>query len=153
MNPTQATNFIIDCGTMTGHQQTELEIPKKAVTFFNLTHNGDAERYLHIRLANGILVSFRAIYRPNNGMWRIELSDAIPEIKGGVFPTINGQISRRSNYAVLFTKINAASGANYELRMFEVISNEYTRHFTQASTIGDKHRTTRSTHGRDFGWY
>lgn len=151
MNPEQANTFIIDCGTMTGHSQTELELPQKAVPFFDLAPGGGEETYLNMRLTNGILVSFRAIYRPNNGMWRIELSDAIPEIQIGVFPIVAARRSRRSNYAVAFTKMAAGGHADYMLHMLETETAEYTQHL--ASSGRDKYRTIRGVQGRNFGWY
>ena len=68
MNPQQATTLIIDCGTMVGHQQTELELVQETVPFFGLA--GEQIAYLDMRLSNGLLASLRAIYRADNGMWR-----------------------------------------------------------------------------------
>jgi hypothetical protein len=151
MSPNQANTFIIECGTMTGHSQTELELPKSVVPFFDLAPGGGAETYLNMRLTNGVLVAFRAIYRENNGMWRIELSDAIPEIQIGVFPIVGGRRSRRSNYAVVFTKMAAGGPADYSLHMLEIGTTEYNQHLTSSGR--DKYRTIRGAQGRDFGWY
>jgi hypothetical protein len=139
---------------MTGHQQTELELPQAVVPFFELATGGGAEAYLNMRLSNGVLVSFRAIYRPNNGMWRIELSDAIPEIQdGAAFPVIGGVRERRSDHAAIFTKIPAGGPSDYELQVVQIGTQPYNDQMAAATTGGDQYRTQAGAYGRNFGWH
>lgn len=147
MNPQQAQTLIIDCGTMVGHQQTELELVQETIPFFGLS--GSATSYLNMRLSNGLIASFRAVYRQDNGMWRIELSDAIPEIRDGVIPSG----TRRSNYAAVFTKIGTNATADYDLQLILVGSPEYDDHLATADAASTKHRTQAGSHGRNYGWY
>lgn len=143
--------MIIDCGTMVGHQQTELELVQEAAPFFGLA--AGATRYLDVRLSNGVLASLRAIYRPDNGMWRIEFSDAVPEIRAGIFPVVEGVRQRRSDHAAVFTKISSGSSSYYDLQFVEVESVPYNAHLASADAVGEKHRTKEDRHGRNFGWY
>ncbi|MEI9961322.1 MAG: hypothetical protein WDM76_09430 [Limisphaerales bacterium] len=153
MNPDQANTLFIDCGTLTGHHQTELELPQALVPFFNLPSGGGAETYMDMRLSNGVLVSFRAIYRENNGMWRIELSDAIPEIRtGDAFPVVGGVRTRRSDHAAVFTKIAAGGPSDYELQLVQIGSAAYNNQMASAAAGGNQHHTV-GVGGRNYGWY
>jgi len=153
MKPAEANTLIIELGRLTGHQQTELELPKKVVPFFGLSGGGDIS--LNMRLSNGVLTSFRAIYRSNNKMWRIEFTDEIPEIRASVFPVVDGKRQRRSNYAASFTKLPAGSPSNYDLRLFPVGVEEYNTVMGKASAAGNKYRTKSTSlgHSRNCGWY
>ena len=153
MKPVEANTLIIELGRLTGHQQTELELPKKVVPFFGLSGDGDIS--LDMRLSNGALTSFRAIYRSNNKMWRIELTAEIPEIRAGVFPVVGGRRQRRSNYAASFIKLPAGSPSDYDLRLFQVDGDEYNDHMGKASAGGNKYRTKSTSlgHSRNCGWY
>ncbi|MCE5280373.1 MAG: hypothetical protein ABFD92_08025 [Planctomycetaceae bacterium] len=151
MNIQNANTVLIDCGTMVGHQQTELELVQNIVPFFGLA--GGVTSYLDMRLSNGVLASFRAIYRPDNAMWRIELSEAVPEIHAGVFPVVEGQIQRRSNYAAVFTKRDGGANPIYDLQLVEIDSPDYDGHLARATAVDERHRTLAGSHGRNFGWY
>jgi hypothetical protein len=154
MNPDQANTLFIDCGTLTGHHQTELELPAAAVLFFGLAPGGGAETYMGMRLSNGVLVSFRAIYRENNGMWRIELSDAIPEIRSGdAFPVIGGVRTRRSDHAAIFTRIPAGGPSEYGLQLVQIGSDAYNVQMASAAAGTNQYHTVPGATGRNFGWY
>lgn len=153
MKPSEATTLILELGRLTGHQHTELELPKKIVPFFGLS--GGETAIINMRLSNGTITGFRAIYRPNNAMRRIELTDEIPEIRAGVFPVVNGKRQNRSNYAASFTKITDGSGADYDLEIFPVDGDDYKYQMEKAIAGGNKYRTnaTRLATPRNVGWY
>lgn len=145
MNPASANTLILECGTMVGHQQHELEIPQAAVPFFNIPA-GSASMYFSMRLSNGLIAMFRGIYRPDNGMWRIEFSTAVPEIVAGIFPPG----SRRSNFAAVFTKI---PNGMYDVRFIPLASTSYTTEMQSASVNGVQDTTISGASGRAYGWY
>lgn len=145
MNPQIATTLILECGTMVGHQQHELEIPQAAVPFFNIPA-GSTSMYFQMRLVNGLVGYFRGIYRPDNGMWRIEFTTAVPEISAGIIPAG----SRRSDWGAIFTKIGPTI---YDLRFEPLNSPAWSNEMQQASIAGFQDRTLSTPAGRDFGWY
>lgn len=146
MGPKSAGVLILDCGRMVGHKKTELELPKKAVPFFGAAPTGSHSHYIRVLASNGRTVFLRMIYRPKNGMWRIELTTNVPEV-GSLIP----EGSRRSDHAAIFEKVlSNDSIEEYELSFVEVNSPDYEAVFTNAS-----HRasTTKQNGSRRYGWY
>lgn len=152
MNASDADTLIIDCGTMVGHKQQELELVKETVPFFGINPDGGSTVYLRFRLSSGLLGSFRAIYRPDNGMWRIELTSAVPEIDY-IFPVVDGVRQRRSDHAAIFTRVDETAGAQYDLLIFPIDSDIYREELSKAESGGISRRTQAGSHGRNYGWY
>lgn len=154
--PSAATTLILDCGTLTGHQQRELELPRVAVPYFGIDPDGLSHAtYIRVNLSNGSHTFLRMIYRDNNGMWRVEFTTTVPEIQAGIIPpaTADGEPNRRSDHAAVFTKVGNEESAAYNLRFLQVGSADYDAELAHAAAGGTADRTAANEHGRNFGWY
>lgn len=156
MEASSASTLVLDCGTLTGHQQRELELPKASVPFFGINPDGNAHAtYLPVKLSNGRETFLRLIFRAYNMMWRIEMTTEVPEISDGIIPDTNpdGSPNRRSNQAVVMTKVGNEDDAAYELRFVVCDSTQYLSEIAQADTNGELKQTTGGGQSRKYGWY
>lgn len=150
MNVDRANTLILDCGRLTGHQQTELELPGDSVPFFEPAANQGHPYFLPIRTSAGRMVWLRLIYRSDNGMWRIEFGGSIPEVNAGIIPA--GQ--NRSDQAAVFKKIPGPDGQQgFSLEFVQVGGPQHKQHLASSTSNGHAFKTTAGVGGRDCGWY
>ena len=150
-DPRAASILVIDCGTLTGHNQTELEFPLACIPYFE-HEDQNQERYIKMRVSSGAIHTFRLIHRHNNSMWRLELDENIPEIVRGIFPFVDGVKSRRSNCAAIFRKSDD-EGYFCSIEFPPIGADSYELELDNCTLHGDLDRSVRGERGRNFGWY
>lgn len=149
MSADTATTLFIDCGTMVGHQQQELELIRETVPYFGINPNGHIHAlYIPVILSDGTAERFRMIFREDNDMWRIEFSNAVPEIANRVMP--GG--GRRWDHAAVFTKVGSGPTAAYELNFLQEGTPAYDAELHRINASGHTDRSRADASGRNYGW-
>lgn len=152
MNPQNATTFVIDCGSMVGNEQRELELVLETVPFFEPSPDESKEYFYTMRASSGAVTSYRMIFRSDNRMWRLEFVRGIPEIDRGIFPTVNGKKRRRSDHAAVFRK--GGTGSVFcSVEFIPINSDEYEELTEECEDNGELKKTRNSPSGRYFGWF
>lgn len=142
LDPSMANICWIECGNVTAMGR-ELELKAEQGLFFGLNPSGGQSKTILIRASDGSNVDLLMKYQGNH-MWRLQMNNAVPEVKAGLRPLKrNGKLGR-SPYVVVFER---APGIT-TLRFIKLDSKEFVALRERTHKGGTLGHTT----AREYGW-
>lgn len=144
-DPTRAESCWIECGYVTAMGR-ELELKSELGLFFGLDPHGGPPRLLTFHVSDGTQTQLRWKYQENH-MWRLQLSNDVPEVRRGLRPRLGDGTLGRSPFIALF-KRRAVPG-NFDLQ-FVRLGTARARFIERESS---KHGTVGRTSARSYGWF
>lgn len=144
IDPTIANICWIECGNVTAMGR-ELELKAEQGLFFGLSPAGGKSKSIPILASDGSNVSLRMKYQGNH-MWRLQMTNAIPEVKVGLRPTTKAGKLGRSPYVAVFERLPGKKET--KLKFITLGSKDFTA--LRARTL--KSGTLGETTAREYGW-
>jgi len=143
IDPTIATRCWIEVGKNTALGR-ELEIKAEQALFFGLHHSGGNKQDREFRLSDGSSTKLNFKYQ-GNAMWRLQMSNEVPEVRRGLRPSLDGRLGR-SPYVAVFERTRARN--SFKLSFVRDKSADYRRIKRDAEMNGTAGHTTT----RQYGW-
>lgn len=144
IDPSGASTCWIECGFNTGKGR-ELEFKAEQGLFFDLQPAGGTPKTFRFRTSNGSIVSLRMKYQQNH-MWRLQMSNDVPEVMRGLRPTgPDGKLGRSEEVAVL---TRTDDHDLFDIRFTKLRSRRFADLKKRSSRLGTLGRTT----ARSYGW-
>ena len=148
LDPSNAKICWIECGSVT-MQGRELELKGEQALFFGLPQQGGAAAEFEFRLSNGQRETLRLKYQ-QNGMWRVQMTPAIPEVAKGLRPVLPGGGLGRSTLTAVFKRTWKLT--TFDLSFVENTSQVRKGLQKQARDLGTLGKTRADASGRFYGW-
>jgi hypothetical protein len=148
LDPTNASTCWIECGSVTAMGR-ELELKAEQGLFFGLNAEIATEQFFLFRVSSGADVRLRVKYQ-ENGMWRVQMNNEVPEVRVGLRPTLPDGSLGRSEYVAVFARRGEADPI--ALTFLHVDSDEFTALKNRSQDLGTSSRTRPGSDGRDYGW-
>lgn len=102
IDPSMAKICWIECGNVTAMGR-ELELKAEQGLFFGLSPSGGKSKTIPIQVSDGARVDLRMKYQGNH-MWRLQMNNAVPEVKTGLRPVKKDGKLGRSPYVAVFER-------------------------------------------------
>ena len=141
--PEDATVCWIEVGRNTAMGR-ELEFKAEQARFFGLPSAGGNAEYRSFNLSNNLNIELRLKYQ-ENGMWRLQMNNEVPEVAAGLRPYENGR-QGRSPFVAVFRRVRHNL---IDLRFIQDTSAEFNEMKRESRRVGALGRTTT----REYGWY
>lgn len=148
LDPSHASTCWIECGSVTALGR-ELELKSEQGLFFGLNSDLATEEHFQFRVSNGADVRLRMKYQ-ENGMWRVQMTNAVPEVRAGLRPALPAGGLGRSSYVAVFSRGDKAN--HFLLTFLDVASGEFAALKRRSLELGTSSRTRPGPSGRDYGW-
>ena len=142
IDPSMATICWIECGNVTAMGR-ELELKAEQGLFFGLSPSGGRPKTVTIRASDGSSVDLRLKYQRNH-MWRLQMTNAVPEVRTGLRPVGDDGALGRSPYVAVFER---APGIT-TLRFLPLNSKKFAALRQRTLKSGTLGKTT----AREYGW-
>lgn len=144
LDPSEASLCWIECGYNTAMGR-ELELKAEQGLFFGLSPGGEPPRTFDFLVSSGDTVRLRMKYQGNH-MWRLQLTNEVPEVAAGLRPrNKNGELGR-SPYVAVIERTNKKS--TYRLRFVHLASAKFKGLVKRSSELATYGKTT----ARQYGW-
>ena len=145
MDPSLAKTCWIECGFITAMGR-ELEIKAEQGLFFGLNPRGEAPRIFAFELSDGNTAQLRMKYQ-GNAMWRLQLTNQVPEVSRGLRPMKpDGKLGRSPWVAVIRRRKKTGTFRLRFIRLRSVAFNELKRRSKSVGAVG-------KTTAREYGWH
>ena len=144
LDPTQADTCWIECGYITAMGR-EIEIKAEQGLFFGLNPSGEKSKTFDFKLSSGAKTQLRLKFQGNH-MWRLQLTNEVPEVAAGLRPRLPDGTLGRSPYVAIFERTNKSS--LFRLRFIDLSSVEFKNLAKKSSRLGTLGKTT----ARQYGW-
>ena len=142
IDPSMASICWIECGNVTAMGR-ELELKAEQGLFFGLSPSGGKSKTIAIRASDGSTVDLRMKYQGNH-MWRLQMNNAIPEVKSGLRPTKKDGKLARSPYVAVFERVPGMT----TLRFIALDGKKFAALRQRTCKSGTLGKTT----AREYGW-
>lgn len=144
LDPAQAKTCWIECGKITAMGR-EIELKAEQGLFFGLTPTGEESKIFNFIVSSEKKVQLRLKFQGNH-MWRLQLTNEVPEVASGLRPLLqNGKLGR-SPYVAIIERTD--SRALFRLRFIDLLSEEFEKLAIKSSQLGTLGKTT----ARQYGW-
>ena len=144
LDPTQASTCWIECGYITAMGR-EIELKAEQGLFFGLTPTGEKPRTFDFKLSSGAKTQLRLKFQGNH-MWRLQLTNEVPEVAAGLRPRLPDGTLGRSPFVVIFERTDKTS--LFRLRFIDLSSAEFRKLAKKSRQLG----TFGTTTARQYGW-
>lgn len=144
LDPTQANTCWIECGYITAMGR-EIELKAEQGLFFGLNPTGEKPRTFDFKLSSGAKTQLRLKFQGNH-MWRLQLTNEVPEVAAGLRPRLPDGTLGRSPFVAIFERTDKTS--LFRLRFIKLSSAEFRKLAKKSSQLG----TLGTTTARQYGW-
>lgn len=144
VDPAKAQVCWIECGYITAMGR-EIELKAEQGLFFGLDPSGEAPRQFDFQVSSGETIRLRMKYQGNH-MWRLQLTNGVPEVANGLRPKEKNGSLGRSPYVAVIERMMSSS--TYHLRFVDLHSREFKRLVNRSKALG----TFGQTSARMYGW-
>lgn len=144
LDPTQANTCWIECGYITAMGR-EIELKAEQGLFFGLNPTGEKPRMFDFKLSSGVKTQLRLKFQGNH-MWRLQLTNEVPEVAAGLRPRLPDGTLGRSPFVAIFERTDKT--ALFRLRFINLSSAEFRKLAKKSSQLG----TLGTTTARQYGW-
>lgn len=145
LDPAHATVCWIECGNITGFGR-QLELTRELALYFGVGPPGGPAHALRYVLSDGSATDLTIAYRGNQ-MWRLQLTNAVPEVRMGLRPALPNGGYGRSPYVAVFERSEHPG----TLRLWFVGVATDAAHDLESRS--GEHGTSRRTSARAYGWF
>lgn len=142
IDPAVATTCWIECGYITAMGR-ELEFKAEQGLFFGLNPTGGPPVQLTFSVSDGSDINLKVKYQGNH-MWRLQMTNEVPEVKAGLRPKLAGGKLGRSPFAAVFQK----KANKIHLKFVRLTS----RGFNELVVKTKEQGTLGQTSARSYGW-
>ncbi len=144
LDPAIANTCWIECGNVT-LMGKELELKAEQGIFFGLNPTGEDAKYLTFQVSTKEKIQLRLKYQGNH-MWRLQLTNEVPEVAVGLRPKNPDGSLGRSPHVAVFDRTEDKK--TYILRFILLNSNEFNKIVRKSKQTG----TYGQTSARQYGW-
>lgn len=144
LDPRQANLCWIECGYITAMGR-EIELKAEQGLFFGLDPAGGEPQHFNFLVSSGKTIPLRMKYQANH-MWRLQLSNEVPEVAAGLRPRNKDGSLGRSPYVATIERTDFVS--TYRLRFIRLESAEFRKLIRMSVDRG----TLGKTIARQYGW-
>lgn len=144
-DPSLAAICWIEVGKNTA-QGRELELKAEQALFFGLTRSAGDSQGRQFRVSDGTVAPLNLKYQSDNGMWRLQMTNDVPEVRTGLRPLVRGRLGR-SPFVAVFERLGGRR--TFRLRFISDRGAEYRRIRKRSENSG----TIGETSARRYGWY
>lgn len=146
MDPSLASVCWVECGKNPA-QGREIELVSDQLPFFGLSRGGGDNLANTFLVSDGSRVNLEWKYRSDNGMWRLGMSNDVPEVSIGLRPKLKGGGWRRSPWVAVFSVFDGEP--DYQLGFVGDNSQEYLELQRTSRRVG----AVGNTGKRKYGWH
>lgn len=144
LDPEQADTCWIECGHITAMGR-EIELKAEQGLFFGLNPRGEKPRTFEFIVSSGKKTQLRLKFQGNQ-MWRLQLTNEVPEMAAGLRPRLSDGKLGRSPYVAIFERTDRES--LFRLRFIKLSSVEFKKLVKKSAQLGTLGKTT----ARQYGW-
>ncbi|SNT03172.1 HKD family nuclease [Noviherbaspirillum humi] len=144
LDPTLANVCWIECGYITAMGR-EIELKAEQGLFFGLNPTGEKPRIFDFIVSSGNKTQLRLKFQANH-MWRLQLTNEVPEVALGLRPRLRDGTLGRSPYVAVFERTDKKS--LFRLRFIDLSSMEFKKLTQKSGQLG----TLGKTAARQYGW-
>lgn len=144
IDPASAEICWIECGSVTARGR-ELEFKAEQALYFDLQPGGGRTSNFRFALSDGNETSLNMKYQENH-MWRLQMNNAVPEVRLGLRPSLEGGGQGRSELVAVFHR--TATARTFALSFLHLESPEFLALRARSAELGTLGRTTT----REYGW-
>lgn len=144
IDPIQAKTCWIECGYVTALGR-EVELKSEQGIFFGLSPTGQAPAFFDFEVSNNSVVRLRLKFQANH-MWRLQLTNEVPEVAVGLRPKLANGALGRSQYVLLIDRTNVVDV--FKLRFIKLNSKAFRQIVVDSKNFGTYGKTT----ARQYGW-
>lgn len=144
LDPEVAERCWIECGHVTALGR-ELELKAEQGIFFGLNPTGEEPKYFTFIVSTGEKVQLRMKFQANH-MWRLQLTNDVPEVAAGLRPLNPDGSLARSPYVAVITR--TTNHDIFNLSFIHLNSAAFKRIVKRSKNVGTYGKTT----ARQYGW-
>lgn len=144
LDPALANTCWIECGHITAMGR-EIELKAEQGLFFGLNPSGENPRNFNFLVSSGKRVQLRLKFQGNH-MWRLQLTNEVPEVAAGLRPRLEDGKLGRSPYVAVFERTDKES--IFRLRFLDLSSAAFRKLANKSYKLGTIGKTT----ARQYGW-
>lgn len=144
IDPLQANTCWIECGYVTALGR-EVELKSEQGIFFGLAPTGEAPAFFDFVVSSGAVVRLRLKFQANH-MWRLQLTNEVPEVAAGLRPVMPTGALDRSPYVLIIDRTNTVNV--FDLRFIKLNSKAFRKIVIDSKSFG----TYGKTIARQYGW-